>query len=43
VPHSVHAGPEGAALIELFAPPREDWGGLERLEPAPSASFGVAE
>jgi quercetin dioxygenase-like cupin family protein len=43
VPHSVRSGPEGAALIELFAPPRDDWGGLERLGPAPTASFGVAE
>jgi len=43
VPHSVRSGPEGAALIELFAPPRDDWGGLERLEPAPPASFGVVE
>jgi unsaturated pyranuronate lyase len=31
VPHSVAAGPDGAALAELFAPPRADWGGLERL------------
>ena len=35
VPHSVAAGPEGAALAELFAPPRADWGGLERLPAAP--------
>jgi quercetin dioxygenase-like cupin family protein len=40
VPHSVRSGPDGAALIELFAPPRDDWAGLERLEPAPTASFG---
>jgi quercetin dioxygenase-like cupin family protein len=40
VPHSVRSGPEGAALIELFAPPRDDWDGLERLAPAPPASFG---
>ncbi|HEY2327986.1 MAG TPA: cupin domain-containing protein [Gaiellaceae bacterium] len=25
VPHSVRSGPDGAALIELFAPPRHDW------------------
>ena len=43
VPHSVRSGPEGAALIELFAPPREDWHGLERLEPEPPAAFGVPE
>jgi quercetin dioxygenase-like cupin family protein len=35
VPHDVVAGPEGAFLIELFAPPRADWAGLERLEPGP--------
>jgi unsaturated pyranuronate lyase len=43
VPHSVRSGADGAALIELFAPPRDDWGGLERLEPTPTASFGSAE
>jgi quercetin dioxygenase-like cupin family protein len=37
VPHAVEAGPEGAFLIELFAPPRADWAGLERLEPGPPA------
>jgi hypothetical protein len=30
----VRSGRDGASLIELFAPPRDDWGGLERLEPA---------
>jgi len=35
VPHSVQSGPDGAFLVELFAPPRSDWGGLERLEAAP--------
>src|SRR5207245_4884260 len=29
-PHSVEAGPDGASLVELFAPPRAAWGGLER-------------
>ena len=43
VPHSVRSGPDGAALIELFAPPRDDWGGLDRLAPAPPASFGGVE
>jgi hypothetical protein len=33
VPHDVLAGPDGAFLVELFAPPRTDWGQLERLEP----------
>ena len=41
VPHSVRSGPSGATLIELFAPPREDWGRLERLEPAEPAPFGA--
>ena len=31
-PHSVEVGREGASLVELFAPPRADWAGLERLE-----------
>lgn len=35
VPHAVEAGPDGAFLVELFAPPRDDWGGLERLPAAP--------
>ncbi len=39
VPHSVRAGAEGAFLVELFAPPRADWGGLERLEPGPPTGF----
>ena len=34
VPHSVRSGPEGASLVELFAPPRDDWDDLERLAPA---------
>ena len=25
VPHEVHAGPEGAVVIDVFVPPREDW------------------
>ncbi|MDX6476709.1 MAG: hypothetical protein QOH95_2220 [Gaiellaceae bacterium] len=39
VPHDVVAGPDGAFLIELFAPPRTDWAGLERLEPSPPPGF----
>jgi quercetin dioxygenase-like cupin family protein len=34
-PHDVVAGPGGATLVELFAPPREDWAGLERLPASP--------
>ena len=37
VPHSVRSGRDGASLVELFAPPRDDWDDLERLAPA---SFG---
>lgn len=33
VPHSVASGPDGATLIELFAPARDDWADRERLEP----------
>ena len=34
--HEVTAGPDGASLVEVFAPVREDWAGLERLERAPN-------
>jgi quercetin dioxygenase-like cupin family protein len=33
VPHEVHAGPDGAEVIDVFAPVREDWAQLEREEP----------
>jgi quercetin dioxygenase-like cupin family protein len=34
VPHEVRAGPEGAVVIDVFSPTREDdWRGLEREEP----------
>jgi quercetin dioxygenase-like cupin family protein len=29
VPHEVTAGPEGAVVIDVFAPVREDWRSLE--------------
>jgi quercetin dioxygenase-like cupin family protein len=35
VPHTVTAGPDGAAIAELFSPPRADWAGLERSAAAP--------
>jgi unsaturated pyranuronate lyase len=35
VPHSVVSGPNGAVVVESFAPGREDWEGLERLAPSP--------
>lgn len=31
VPHEVHVGPDGAVVIDVFAPVREDWAALERL------------
>jgi quercetin dioxygenase-like cupin family protein len=37
-PHSVVVGPEGAKLVELFAPPRDDWANLDRLEPSSDAA-----
>lgn len=35
VPHEVHTGPEGAVVIDVFAPVREDWRSLERLDAQP--------
>jgi quercetin dioxygenase-like cupin family protein len=35
VPHEVRTGPEGAVVVEVFAPARADWSGLERLEGRP--------
>jgi quercetin dioxygenase-like cupin family protein len=32
-PHSVEAGAEGAVVIDVFAPPRDDWAAVEREEP----------
>ncbi len=34
-PHEVHTGPEGAVVIDVFAPVRADWGELDLLEPQP--------
>jgi quercetin dioxygenase-like cupin family protein len=39
VPHSVTAGPEGAMLIEVFAPARDDWADREILAPRPPAGL----
>lgn len=33
-PHQFTAGPEGAVVADLFAPPRGDWDALERLAPS---------
>jgi quercetin dioxygenase-like cupin family protein len=35
VPHDAVAGPDGATVVDVFAPPREDWKKLERAEPSP--------
>jgi quercetin dioxygenase-like cupin family protein len=35
VPHEVRTGPQGAVAVEVFAPARADWAGLERFEARP--------
>ena len=35
VAHEVHTGPEGAVVIDVFAPVRSDWQALERLVAQP--------
>jgi unsaturated pyranuronate lyase len=35
VPHSVVSGPDGAVLVEVFSPVRDDWTGLASVEPRP--------
>jgi len=37
VPHIVKAGPDGAVVIDVFAPTRSDWEALPSLEPQPPA------
>lgn len=32
-PHTLVAGPEGAEVIDVFSPPRDDWRELSELEP----------
>ncbi|MGH2450567.1 MAG: cupin domain-containing protein [Candidatus Limnocylindria bacterium] len=34
-PHAVETGPEGAVVIDVFSPVREDWTGLESVERPP--------
>jgi quercetin dioxygenase-like cupin family protein len=34
-PHSGKAGAEGAVVVDVFGPPRHDWGELSPLEPQP--------
>lgn len=36
MPHEVHTGPEGAVVVETWAPRRDDWAALERLEGQPA-------
>jgi quercetin dioxygenase-like cupin family protein len=31
VPHTLTAGPEGAVVVDIFAPPRDDWSALGDL------------
>ena len=35
VPHDALAGPEGAVVADVFAPPRTDWNNMKQLDPAP--------
>jgi unsaturated pyranuronate lyase len=35
MPHEVHSGPEGAVVVETWAPRRDDWAALERIESQP--------
>jgi len=37
VPHSASTGPEGATVIDVFTPVREDWESAERLQPSAGA------
>jgi quercetin dioxygenase-like cupin family protein len=32
VPHEVHVGAEGAVVIDVFVPPRDDWREAERVD-----------
>jgi len=35
VPHEATAGPQGATVVDVFAPLRADWEKLDRLDPFP--------
>ena len=35
VPHEVHTGPDGAVVLDVFSPRRDDWHALERLDARP--------
>jgi quercetin dioxygenase-like cupin family protein len=32
VPHEVHVGPDGAVVLDVFAPTRDDWRTAERVD-----------
>src|ERR1700730_12314268 len=34
VPHEASAGPDGAVVADVFAPPRADWNHLKSLDPS---------
>ena len=34
-PHEVHTGSEGAVVVDVFGPRRDDWDARETLEPRP--------
>ena len=34
-PHEVHTGPDGAVVIDVFSPAREDWKSLDRSPAQP--------
>jgi quercetin dioxygenase-like cupin family protein len=34
VPHEAVAGPQGATVVDVFAPVRADWAALKRAEPS---------
>jgi quercetin dioxygenase-like cupin family protein len=36
-PHDVVTGPDGALVVDVFAPAREDWGAMPHLAPRPVA------
>jgi len=42
VPHEVETGPDGAVVIEVFSPPRDDWDQLVHREPTPPRWPSVA-
>lgn len=34
-PHEATAGPDGASVIDIFAPVRQDWDGIAKQDPTP--------